>query len=130
MGQAKYAADYSLPGMLWCKVARAPFAHARIVNIDTSRAEKLPGVKVRIGRLSDFADRLLAEKPDLPVIRGDMPDTWIHGPMADPAGARLARNTRPAIAAAELLNTQMRAWGVAVPVVATTIASAYEHSLL
>jgi hypothetical protein len=92
--------------------------------------EKLPGVKVRIGRLSDFTDRLLAEKPDLPVIRGDMPDTWIHGPTADPAGARLARNTRPAIAAAELLNTQLRAWGVAVPHVAPIIASAYEQSLL
>jgi CO/xanthine dehydrogenase Mo-binding subunit len=45
MGQAKYAADYSMPGMLWCKIARSPFAHARILNIDTSRAEKLPGVK-------------------------------------------------------------------------------------
>jgi hypothetical protein len=92
--------------------------------------EKLPGVKVRIGRLSDFADRLLAEKPELPVVRGDMSDTWIHGPMSDPAGARLARNTRPAIAAAELLNTQLRAWDVAVPAVAPTIASAYEQSLL
>jgi 4-hydroxybenzoyl-CoA reductase subunit alpha len=45
MGQAKYAADYSLPGMLWCKVARAPLAHARILTIDTHRAERLPGVK-------------------------------------------------------------------------------------
>jgi 4-hydroxybenzoyl-CoA reductase alpha subunit len=45
MGQGKYAADYSMPGMLWCKVARAPFPHARILNIDTSRAERLPGVK-------------------------------------------------------------------------------------
>ena len=45
MGEAKYAADYSLPGMLWCKVARSPFAHARIVNIDTGPAERLPGVK-------------------------------------------------------------------------------------
>ncbi len=45
MGQAKYAADYSLPDMLWCKVARAPFAHARILNIDTSKAERLKGVK-------------------------------------------------------------------------------------
>ena len=45
MGQAKYAADYSLPGMLWCKVVRSPYAHARIVNIDTSKAERLPGVK-------------------------------------------------------------------------------------
>jgi 4-hydroxybenzoyl-CoA reductase subunit alpha len=45
MGEAKYAADYSLPGMLWCKVARSPYAHAKILNIDTSKAERLPGVK-------------------------------------------------------------------------------------
>jgi 4-hydroxybenzoyl-CoA reductase alpha subunit len=45
MGQAKYAADYSLPDMLWCKVARSPLPHALILNIDTSRAERLPGVK-------------------------------------------------------------------------------------
>jgi len=44
-GQAKYAADYSLPDMLWCKLLRSPHPHARILNIDTSKAEKLPGVK-------------------------------------------------------------------------------------
>jgi 4-hydroxybenzoyl-CoA reductase subunit alpha len=48
LGQAKYAADYALPGMLWCKVARSPLPHARILNIDTSRAEALPGVKAVI----------------------------------------------------------------------------------
>jgi CO/xanthine dehydrogenase Mo-binding subunit len=48
MGEAKYAADYSLPDMLWAKVARSPYAHAKILNIDTSRAEKLPGVKAVI----------------------------------------------------------------------------------
>ena len=44
-GEAKYAADYSLPGMLWCKLLRSPYPHARILDIDTSRAERLPGVK-------------------------------------------------------------------------------------
>lgn len=44
-GQARYAADYSLPDMLWCKLLRSPYPHARILNIDTSKAEKLPGVK-------------------------------------------------------------------------------------
>ena len=44
-GEAKYAADYELPGMLWCKMLRSPYAHARILNIDTSRAQRLPGVK-------------------------------------------------------------------------------------
>jgi 4-hydroxybenzoyl-CoA reductase subunit alpha len=45
IGQAKYAADYSLPGMLWCKLLRAPYAHARILRIETSRAERRPGVR-------------------------------------------------------------------------------------
>lgn len=31
--------------MLWCKILRSPHVHARILNIDTSRAERLPGVK-------------------------------------------------------------------------------------
>ncbi|MFC1932864.1 xanthine dehydrogenase family protein molybdopterin-binding subunit [Chloroflexota bacterium] len=44
-GQAKYAADIELPGMLWGKVKRSTYAHARILNIDTSKAESLPGVK-------------------------------------------------------------------------------------
>ena len=45
MGQAKYAGDNALPGMLWCKVLRSPYAHARILNIDTGKAERLPGVR-------------------------------------------------------------------------------------
>lgn len=43
-GGAKYAADFSLPGMLHGKILRSPFPHARIVNIDVARAETLPGV--------------------------------------------------------------------------------------
>lgn len=93
-------------------------------------AKRLPGVKVRIGRLSDFSDALLAEKPDLPVVRGDTPDTWIHGPMSDPAGMRLARNTRPLIATTETLNTLLKTWSVQVPDAAPVITAAYEQSLL
>ncbi|MGA3174622.1 MAG: xanthine dehydrogenase family protein molybdopterin-binding subunit [Syntrophorhabdales bacterium] len=44
-GEALYTADLSLPRMLVGKVLRSPFAHARIRAIDTSRAERLPGVK-------------------------------------------------------------------------------------
>jgi 4-hydroxybenzoyl-CoA reductase alpha subunit len=44
-GDAKFAADISLPGMLWCKILRSPYAHARILNIDTRRAEMLLGAK-------------------------------------------------------------------------------------
>ena len=43
-GRARYGADISLPGMLWGRVKRSPHAHARILSIDTSKAEALPGV--------------------------------------------------------------------------------------
>ncbi len=43
-GAAKYGADIQLTGMLHGKVLRSPHAHARIRNIDTSKAEALPGV--------------------------------------------------------------------------------------
>lgn len=44
-GQAQYTEDVHLPNMLYGKTLHSPFAHARILNIDASRALKLPGVK-------------------------------------------------------------------------------------
>lgn len=44
-GKAKYAYDVNRPGMLFGRILRAPFAHAKITSIDTSAAEKMPGVK-------------------------------------------------------------------------------------
>jgi alpha-mannosidase len=107
-----------------------PPTPAEVKQLLNDAAKRLPGVKVRIGRLSDFADGLLAEKADIPVVRGDMPDTWIHGPMCDPQGAKLARTTRPAIATTESLHTMLGAWGVPAPDLGDTLAKAYEQSLL
>src|SRR5262249_61717177 len=47
-GRAAFAADTNMPGMIWGKVLRSPHPHARIRSIDTSKAEKLPGVKAVI----------------------------------------------------------------------------------
>ncbi len=47
-GKARYTADMQLPGMLIGGILRSPHSHAKIVNIDTARAEKLPGVKAII----------------------------------------------------------------------------------
>ncbi|MSP92335.1 MAG: aldehyde oxidase [Myxococcales bacterium] len=44
VGATKYTDDLSLPRMLHAKLVRSPYAHARIVRIDTSRAEALEGV--------------------------------------------------------------------------------------
>jgi len=44
-GQAHYAEDVSLPGMLYARVLRSPVPHARVRNVDTSAAEAHPGVR-------------------------------------------------------------------------------------
>ena len=44
-GRAKYTYDVHRPGMLYGKVVRSPHAHAKVVSVDTSAADKMPGVK-------------------------------------------------------------------------------------
>jgi CO/xanthine dehydrogenase Mo-binding subunit len=44
-GRAAYAADTTMPGMIWGKILRSPHPHARIRSINTAKAEALPGVK-------------------------------------------------------------------------------------
>lgn len=44
-GDARYAADFSFPGMLWVKLLRSPYPHARIKSIDAGAALVMKGVK-------------------------------------------------------------------------------------
>src|SRR5438093_5706614 len=44
-GKAKYAEDYRVEGMLFCKLLSSPMPHARVKRLDTSRALAMPGVK-------------------------------------------------------------------------------------
>jgi CO/xanthine dehydrogenase Mo-binding subunit len=44
-GQAVFTSDIQLPGMLYGKILRSPYPHARIKRVDSRRAEKLPGVR-------------------------------------------------------------------------------------
>ncbi len=93
-------------------------------------AKKMPGVKVRVGRLEDFADAILATNPELPVIKGEAPDTWIHGCMSDPGGMKIARNINPFIYVTEVLNTHLKKWNIASPDITKDISKAYEKLLL
>ncbi len=43
-GEGRYIDDISLPGMAHAAVVRSPHAHARVLRVDTSKAEQLPGV--------------------------------------------------------------------------------------
>lgn len=70
-GKAVYAADIVLPGLLWGKVLRSPLPHARITNIDTSRAQKVPGVHAVVTG-KDLPDRRIGRLlVDMPVLARD-----------------------------------------------------------
>jgi len=92
--------------------------------------QKLPGVKIRVGTMDDFAKDILAGHPRLPVVKKEMPDTWVHGMMSDPGGSRRSRESAPLLSADEVLNTQLRIWGLPAPSVADSIAKAYEWMAL
>ena len=49
-GQALYTVDVNLPGMAHGKILRSPYAHARLIRVDASKAEQLPGVLAVITR--------------------------------------------------------------------------------
>ena len=71
-GRSVYAADVSLPGMLWGKVLRSPFPHARIVSIDTTEARAVPGVHAVL-TAADLPDSLVGRRlRDMPVLARDV----------------------------------------------------------
>ena len=78
-GRARFGADYTLPGMLHGVFARSPHAHAKILSIDTRKAEAVPGVRAVI-TAKDF--------PDIPM-------GWIP---AGPTGIDLGANARTILA--------------------------------
>ena len=73
-GRAKYVADLVIPGMIEGKFLRSPYAHARIVSIDTREAEALPGV-IAVLTSKDFTDISpymgRGNKKDQPIIAVD-----------------------------------------------------------
>lgn len=44
-GSARYTFDIRLPGMLWAHRVVSPWAHAKVTSVDTSAAERYPGVR-------------------------------------------------------------------------------------
>lgn len=90
---------------------------------------KFPGAKITVGRMEDFADSLLAEKPDLPVVRGSVSDSWIHGLASSPQAMKTMANARPKFFALESLRTLSMARGIQVRHLAGAIADGYDQSL-
>lgn len=64
-GAAQYVADLRLPGMLHAAVLRSPHPHARIVSLDTSAAQAMPGVKAVVTGADTARRKWGAFRPDL-----------------------------------------------------------------
>jgi hypothetical protein len=108
-----------------------PPSPSQVDSIRKQVAQQLPGVKLKFGKLEHFCDAIAAERnAKIPVIRADMPDTWIHGIESMPVETKTAWNSRPLETAAGVLDTQLRSHGVGVPALAPELAEAYEKSLL
>src|ERR1700723_1183647 len=74
MGKGKYTADINLPGMLYARLVDASIPHGRILSIDTSAAEKLPGVRAvhvieHVYGVAELRDPKLEPPSRYPVIR-------------------------------------------------------------
>lgn len=98
-GQEIYVADQVIPGMLYGKVLRSPLPHARIRSIDTSEAERLPGV-VKVATAKDVPgfNRFGRAIPDTPCLA----DTKVRY-VGDAVAAVVAESEKIAEQALELI---------------------------
>ena len=111
-GEAKFTNDLAVPGALNLALVRSPYAHARIVSIDTSAAAEAPGV-IAVYTGNDLAEHWAAPMPCAWPVTEDMKNPP-HYPLAkekvcyagDAVAAVLADTEAAAQDAAELVNVE------------------------
>jgi CO/xanthine dehydrogenase Mo-binding subunit len=103
-GQTRFSADLEAPGMLHARTLRSPFAHARLVHLDTRDAEMLDGVAaVLTAHDIPGADRFGVVTPDQPVLVP--PDGVVHM-LGDPVALVAAESASIAQQALGLINVE------------------------
>ena len=87
-GQARYTADFAMPGMLWADFVTSNVAHAKIVSIDTVEAKAMPGVRAVLtgGDIGDhYFGRRLCDWPVLSIDRVRFIGEYVVAVAADTA---------------------------------------------
>ena len=91
-GKGSYVDDLKLPGMLYGDFTRSPYAHARVKNIDTTKAAAVPGV-VAVITAETLKTVNLAW---MPTLAGDVQMVLADGKVAFPEpGSRLRHRRKP-----------------------------------
>ncbi len=70
-GEALYTGDVTLPGTLWGAALRSPYPHARVVNVDVSRALQVPGVHTALTGQDVRGIRYGRRLYDVPILADD-----------------------------------------------------------
>ncbi|WP_322805867.1 xanthine dehydrogenase family protein molybdopterin-binding subunit [Thermanaerothrix sp.] len=105
-GNAKYPGDLSMPGMLHMKIRFAERPHARILDIDTSKAEAYPGVVAVFTAKDVPVNEYGLQQPDQPVLCGpgsDKPGADIVRFVGDQVALVVAETEEAAAAACSLI---------------------------
>lgn len=71
-GRTLYAADIDCSGLLWGKILRSPYPHARILNVDVSRARNVPGVEAIVTGEDAKGSFVGKQIRDMPVLCWDV----------------------------------------------------------
>ena len=102
-GKAVYTSDIQLPGMAHARILRSPVAHAKLVNIDASRAKALPGVIATLTRedIQGFNYKYGATYKDQSIVAVDKVRY-----VGDPVAAVLADDAATAEQALELIEVE------------------------
>ena len=108
-GEAKYSGDMTMEGMLYAKILFAGRRHARILSIDTSAAEAVPGV-VAIFTAKDVpVNEYGLQTPDQPVLCGpgsSKPDADVVRFVGDQVALVVAETERAAARARDLIHVE------------------------
>jgi len=129
--------DWKLP--VWLALQHTsdntgPQTAAAVKQVLSDARLRYPEAEITVGSLDDFALALAALKPDLPVIRKDLADSWIHGAATMPAEVarlRSVRNRLVSVESAEAIRSLARREEAALAgEFHTALFSVYEHILL
>ncbi len=122
-GKTRFVSDMELPHMLHGRILRSPHPHARIISIDTSRAEELPGVKAVISYKDTPGIKFGPRSEDWTIFADDI--ARFHG---DEVAAVAAIDEDTAEEALELIEVQYEALpGVYDPVEALEEGAVQVH---
>src|SRR5262249_53499636 len=104
-GGIDYTLNFELPRMLHAFVLHSPHAHARILNIDTSKAEKLPGVAAVLTREDLIGDAI---DPYFGLIIQDQPPVALNTVrfVGEAVAAVAATDAETAAEAVDLINVE------------------------